>query len=201
MSYEATKRSPNETVWEDRHENYGTTVVISGDTNGTVFDPRDTGRQYNLSLVKGLWPDDIDLMLMVLEFVPGTDEANTFLDSLLEDEELPVQPPRRDSEDDRQFLTRVLKSYFVGLMPVWGNNERTAQALTHMRGSALNKDQVQTATGALERKPEMTLEWWSAQVELAVIKHGGEIDTTEDRAAEFLRPLHEAGESPTEPRS
>lgn len=132
-----------------------------------VSDWSEPGTAYKAVLMAGLWPDDHELALMVLGYVPGSSEAADFLTSLV------------DTTDDLVYdlndaYIQLLKG--VQIMPVWGAGQRERMLFVLKAfASGTSKDNAPNMqrTGTQVRSAsQMGFEQWKLMLDLALTKAG-----------------------------
>ncbi len=150
---------------------------------------KEPGDAYECTLMSGLWPDKIDIALMVLGYEPGSDEADQFMLGLVH------QMALNEVDDDVDGAARTKLLDGVKVAPVWGDDQRTRMVFVVR---AFPRGTAATATLNLQRTvpggqiaSQLSFDYWRLLLDKELKSR--DLTFTEDTEEEWLRGQHGEG--------
>ncbi len=132
-----------------------------------VSDWSEPGTAYRALLMAGLWPDDHELALMTLGYVPGSEESADFLTSLVDSDE--------DGVYDLHEAHKILLAG-VTIMPTWAGQTTRMIFVNRAFATGTAKDDApnvqRTGKGGQRMVSEMSFEEWKLMLDLELSKRG-----------------------------
>ena len=141
-----------------------TRILIETTPDGRA-DIQQGGTCFEATLAHGMWPDNWELMLMILGYSPGSDESNQFL--------MEIAPVPFDAEDKTSMMDAGIKRLLAGfsIMPVFvgaANSRRVVyQNVEFVRGTAANEVlNLERTAPAGQNVDAMSYQEWVLQIDL-----------------------------------